>query len=253
MKYMGSKNRLSKFIVPIIQSYITKKTKGYLEPFVGGANIIDKIECNHKYASDNNKYLIALLKYASQNNIYPKEISKQHYSEVRECFNKQTGKYEDYYIGLVGFLASCKGRFFDGGYSGVRVGKDGKVRDYYDESKRNLQKQSPNLKGINFSHCDFRDIDKNIGEFVIYCDPPYKGTKQYSTSKDFPHEEFWQWCRDMSENNNVGIVLISELVAPSDFVCIWEQKVVRAINNTKSVPSTEKLFVHKVLYDRLRG
>lgn len=52
MVYMGSKNRLSKDIVPIIQSYIDGGCKGYLEPFVGGANIIDKIKCNNKYGSD---------------------------------------------------------------------------------------------------------------------------------------------------------------------------------------------------------
>ena len=44
MRYMGSKNRLSKELVPIINSYITTGTKGYIEPFVGGANIIDKIK-----------------------------------------------------------------------------------------------------------------------------------------------------------------------------------------------------------------
>ena len=44
MVYVGSKNRLSKELAPIIQSYITEDTKGYLEPFVGGANMIDKIQ-----------------------------------------------------------------------------------------------------------------------------------------------------------------------------------------------------------------
>ena len=38
MNYMGSKNRLSKELVPIIQSYIDNmpNCNGYLEPFVGG-------------------------------------------------------------------------------------------------------------------------------------------------------------------------------------------------------------------------
>lgn len=36
MKYLGSKNRVSKELVPIIQSYINDGTVGYLEPFVGG-------------------------------------------------------------------------------------------------------------------------------------------------------------------------------------------------------------------------
>lgn len=37
MQYVGSKNKLSKDLAPIIQSYIKSDTKGYLEPFVGGA------------------------------------------------------------------------------------------------------------------------------------------------------------------------------------------------------------------------
>ena len=37
MQYMGSKNRLAKELIPIIQSYINDDTKCYLEPFVGGA------------------------------------------------------------------------------------------------------------------------------------------------------------------------------------------------------------------------
>lgn len=48
MWYMGSKNRLSKYLVPIIESYINEKTEGYIEPFVGGANIIDKVNCDNK-------------------------------------------------------------------------------------------------------------------------------------------------------------------------------------------------------------
>ena len=44
MIYQGSKNRLAKYIVPILQSYIDKnKIETYIEPFVGGGNVIDKI------------------------------------------------------------------------------------------------------------------------------------------------------------------------------------------------------------------
>ena len=50
---MGSKSRISKQIVPIIQRYIQENNINiYYEPFVGGANVIDKIECNHKIGSD---------------------------------------------------------------------------------------------------------------------------------------------------------------------------------------------------------
>ena len=57
---MGSKARIAKDICPIIQSFIDKSGAYiYVEGFVGGANVIDKIKCNQKYGSDKNKYLIA--------------------------------------------------------------------------------------------------------------------------------------------------------------------------------------------------
>ena len=64
MKYVESKNRIAKELTPIIQSYITDETKGYLEPFVGGANMIDKIEHHNKIGCDIHKELIALLNKA---------------------------------------------------------------------------------------------------------------------------------------------------------------------------------------------
>ena len=67
MRYVGSKNRLSKELAPIIQSYINDNCKGYIEPFVGGANMIDKIKCDNKIGYDINNYLIALLNHAKIN------------------------------------------------------------------------------------------------------------------------------------------------------------------------------------------
>ena len=65
MVYQGSKNKLAKFLVPIIQKYIDDNDiKTYIEPMVGGANLIDKIKCDNKIGADINEELIALLKYA---------------------------------------------------------------------------------------------------------------------------------------------------------------------------------------------
>lgn len=52
MRYVGSKNRISKELAPIIQSHVDKGVVGYLEPFVGGANMIDKINHENKHGSD---------------------------------------------------------------------------------------------------------------------------------------------------------------------------------------------------------
>ena len=44
MVYMGSKNRYAPYIVPILQKTIDEHNADtYIECFVGGANIIDKI------------------------------------------------------------------------------------------------------------------------------------------------------------------------------------------------------------------
>lgn len=48
MIYQGSKNRLTKYIVPILQSYIDKnKIETYIEPFVGGVMLLTKLGANH--------------------------------------------------------------------------------------------------------------------------------------------------------------------------------------------------------------
>ena len=62
MKYIGSKNRISKDIAPILQKCIdNNQSQVYIEPFVGGANMIDKIKCNIKIGLDIHRELIALL------------------------------------------------------------------------------------------------------------------------------------------------------------------------------------------------
>lgn len=241
---MGSKSKIADSILPIIQQRIEDyNIKTYIEPFCGGCNIIDKVVCNKKIASDNQKYLIALLKNAEKIKELPDEISREHYSEVRECFNKKQKCFPDWYIGAIGFLASYNGRFFDGGYAQTNYSKSKVtdhiiVRNYYKEAKENIIEQIPRLKSIEFECTDYKYYSC-YEDCLFYLDPPYKGKKQYGTSKGFNHDEFWNWCRHMSEKN---IVIISEQEAPSDFERIWQQGVKRTIDNNKRVKAVEKLF-----------
>lgn len=239
---MGSKSRIVSEIAPIIQSYIdSSEKKYYYEPFCGGCNVIEHIKAEKRFASDKQKHLIALFQNIHRLNGLPEFVTKEHYDAVRTCFNRGSGEYEDWYIGAIGFLASYNGRFFDGGYAGLVKTKANTVRDYYAEAKRNLEAQVPHLKDVYFACLDYQDT-KEISGYVIYCDPPYKGTKQYGASKDFDHDAFWDWVRKMSENN---IVLVSEHTAPDDFLCIWEQEITRTIDNAKRVKAVEKLFIKK--------
>ena len=244
MKYMGSKSRIAKYIVPIIQKYVDESNPSwYIEPFCGGCNVIDKVKFDKKIASDKQYYLIEFLRNIGKLDQLPADfVTKEHYSEVRDAYNKRENhkEFEDWYIGAIGFLASYNGRFFDGGYAGTGIDK-GRVRNYYDECKRNIEQQAPNLDGIIF-RCHEYYAWTPVKNAVIYCDPPYAGTKQFSVSKGFNHEKFWQWCREMSKKN---IVLISEEHAPEDFETIWEAPVKRTIKTDNKVTKVEKMFKYK--------
>ena len=237
MKYLGSKDRLSKELAPIIQKYIDESGYNkYLEPFVGGANMIDKIKCEHKFGSDTHKYLIAFLKALSNGYEPPYDISEKEYRYIKE----HQSEYSDELLGYVGFQLSYGAKWFDS----YRRDKQGK-RNYAHEAYRNIKKQAPNLKGIKFNCCDFRTI-KNISGFVIYCDPPYRVTTKYSVD-DFPYEKFYDWCREMAKDN---VVLVSEYSMPDDFECIWEKETKVLIDsnrnsNDKGNNRIEKLFIYK--------
>ena len=85
MKYMGSKSRIAKYIVPIIQSFIDKSSATeYYENFCGGANVIDKIKCKNRTGSDANKYLIALLNHVKYEGLLADEVTKEEYNKVKK-------------------------------------------------------------------------------------------------------------------------------------------------------------------------
>lgn len=239
MKYMGSKSRIAKYIVPILQQCIDKNhIFYYIEPFCGGCNVIDKIKCEHRIANDLNTHLVALLSYVSNGGKLIEVVSKDLYDEVRS--NYKSNIYDDWYVGNIGFLASYNGRFFDGGYAKSGY-ENGKLRDYYQESKRNLENQADNLKGIEFLNNSYELIDISHTS-LIYCDPPYANTKQFANSQNFDFDKFWEMMRKWSLYN---YVFVSEENAPTDFIPIWEQSVLRSIKSTDKSKSVEKLYIYK--------
>ena len=227
---MGSKNRHSKQILPLILSN-RKENQFYVEPFVGGANMIDKVN-GLVIGSDCNKYLIALLKEMQLDNFTSPDITEKTFNRMK----KKPEQFSDWMLGYAGFQLSFAAMWF-GSY---RKDKSG-LRNYSDEAKRNVNKQAKDLKGIEFYNLPYDEL--NIPkESIIYCDPPYKGTAKYKANEqEFNHDKFWQWCRDKSKEGHT--VFISEYNAPDDFECIWQKEVNGNISkNTGAKKSIERLF-----------
>lgn len=92
MKYMGSKARIAKHILPIILKD-RKEGQCYVEPFVGGANIIDKVD-GWRIGADSNKYLIAFLNAMKNGEKIPEGINSEIYQHVK--INKSI--YSDWFV-----------------------------------------------------------------------------------------------------------------------------------------------------------
>ena len=228
---MGSKNRIAKELLPFISKDL-KEGVWYVEPFVGGANMIDKVEHNLKIASDSNQYLIALVQYQGE---LPDYISKEEWEAVRKC----PTEYPEWYVGFCAFVCSFRGMYFKSYVKNDVLKKSGKIEHYQKEQINNFKKQREKLNGIQFYCCSYDQLVIPKGA-VIYCDPPYSGTAEYNNT--FDTNKFWNWVRTkVSEGYKV---YVSEYSAPDDFECIWQKGINSNLGGT-SKTAIEKLFIHK--------
>ena len=224
MNYMGSKARVAKHILPFMLE--KRRDRPWVEPFVGGANMIDKVN-GIRLGNDINPYLISCLKALRDGWLPPQDVSKELYYAVKE-------HPENYPPELVCFVAGpCSfGSKWWGGYAHNTVG-----RNYAQEAHRNVAKQAPKLKGVSFRCGSYLDmwIPRNS---LIYCDPPYQSTTKYKDGID--HDVFWEWCRQKAREGH--IVFVSEYDAPDDFTCLIEVKQTTTMDKNTKKSRIEKLY-----------
>ena len=225
---MGSKNRIAKEILPIILKD-RKPNRWYVEPFVGGANMIDKVD-GLRIGNDVNKYLIALLKHLQENIPFnPPHISEDEYKKIQH----HKSIYPDWLVGYVGFNLTFGAKWF-GGYGRSKAGD----RNYENEAQQNLKAQQNNLIGIDFRCGSYFDMDIPPNS-IIYCDPPYAGTCGYHNK--FYSSQFWEWARRRAKEGHS--VFVSEYVAPKDFKCVWSKELLSTVSRKEYKTNVEKLFV----------
>ena len=249
MQYLGGKNRIKKDIAEIINNEIcrreVKNSKAnsrnnqqlcwggqcFVSLFCGSCVIESLVNADIKILNDKHEYLIEMYKGLQNGYKLPDNLTQEEYYYIKEHKNNDKAL-----TGFVGFGCSFCGKWF-GGYASNRVG-----RNYCLEAKKHTMKLWNGIKNSYFYCLDYKDVP--IPESaIIYCDPPYKDTTGYTTSKDFNYEEFWEYMRKLSKTHKV---FISEEQAPADFECIWSKEVKRVLDVNKSniQSKTEKLFVY---------
>ena len=236
MKYMGNKARIADEILAVM---LQGENRGlpFIDMFCGSCSVTERISPNiRRFANDKNKYLIAMWKSLVEGKEMPQTIEKDFYSDVRDCYNGKNDKYSDDIIGWVGYMGS-----FDGGYSGHNVmGTNGKARNYIQENINNTLKQVDKLKDVVFSAHSYDEYPLTE-KSLIYCDIPYRDTKQYHISRNFDYEKFYDWVRAKKAEGH--IVYVSEYNMPPDFQCVWSKEITNAMNQTITKKPVEKLFL----------
>jgi DNA adenine methylase len=184
--------------------------------------------------------------------VVPQEISEEEYYILKQRYIDNDTKGIESLIGYVGSACSYGGAWWNG-YAKFNPKKnENHIKEAFNGLKKHINGflNFSETKFFNNSYLNIEEIIKEQGykpqDVVIYCDPPYASTKKYES--DFNHNEFWEWCREMSKKGYK--VYISEYIAPSDFRCIWKKEKKDGMGTTttgnRQKTKIEKLFKYKV-------
>lgn len=228
VQYLGGKSRLGKKIAEIINPLLVGGAP-YYEPFCGACNVARHIKADWRLLSDANEPLIRMWQAVQKGWAPPATVSEAEYAAAKR------GELSPELTAFIGFGCSFGGKWF-GGYA-----RGGEGRSYASNAANSIASRLGGITSAHFDVADYRRIVPRPGS-VIYCDPPYAHTTGYSAVGDFDSGEFWAWARAISANHTV---IVSEYVAPEDFVCVAEfaTKLDMRDNSGKS-PRIERLFTH---------
>lgn len=236
MRYLGSKRTVAKYIVPILENSRPTPDTPIVDLFAGGFNLVENLK-NPRIANDIDPYVTSLFREAVYGGfVPPSDVTKEEYEDIRAHYTK----YPKALVGFVGYGCRFGGRWFEG-YARGGFSSKGVPRNHASEGARAVMKQVDKLQGVEIYNLPYWEVPIPEGS-VIYCDPPYKNTKSYKSSKAFDHDNFWQWCRDKSLEGHK--VFISEYNAPDDFECVWEKPKKSGIRRDVAFEFIEKLFIY---------
>lgn len=230
MHYMGSKKNHAHEILAITLAN-RKPGQWYVEPFVGGGNIINKVphEQGPRRAGDMNQYMLSALDAVGNHGwVPPEHISEKQYLAIKNDRMRhpfvpwvaaELGVPEKFWkalVGVVGTGSSFGSKWFDT-YTGTNT-----PQKWIDARKAAIS-DAPGLRGVEFVWSSFDDLDIPEGA-LVYCDPPYRSTTGYlkEAHLEAPSGEreaykwdavkFWRWADALVDRGH--LVYVSEYLGP---------------------------------------
>lgn len=226
MQYLGGKFRLAGRIAEEVGRL--RRGRPYLEPFVGAANVVAKIDGGTRMASDANQALVTMWQALQRGWEPPDVLSRTEWEKLRASQDP-----EDPMTAFAGFGCSFCGMWFAG------------YADRAGTAKRSLARKMRTLGDVLFVCRDYRSFSP--ANAIVYCDPPYAGTTGYdAVPGGFNHAEFWETLRGWSRQGTT--VLVSEYSAP-DWVPVlreWSRTVPMSARNgagAREKTKTERLYI----------
>ena len=231
MAYLGGKASSADHILEILNDPLFDQFD-YIEPFCGYCHILRRVINKKSYtASDNNEYLMTLLKHIQKTKGKHETITRAEYKEIKEHPDKNKLR-----TAYAGFTYTYHGKFF-GRYVNTYKG-----RNYPKERKRYYDKlhENPSFHEAKLQWTSYKKYSGVKGK-LIYCDPPYVNTEAYHNP--FDSSAFWDWVRRVSKEN---YVFVSEYEAPSDFICVSKKMKRQSMSGRGATrKKQEKVFIHE--------
>ena len=236
MQYMGGKAKAGKQIAAYMGKWLFHnpgKTT-YLDPFCGACHVAQYTAWMKTcILADRHPDLILLWKALQHLGWRPPvaTISRELWEELRKAEHPSPLR------AFAGFGCSFGDRFFEGYAANKR--KD----DFTKAALWSLLAIYKKVKKAQFFQSDYRK-HKVDSTYVIYCDPPYEGTKCYTGLGKFRSARFWQQARHWVRRG--ATVFVSEYNAPDDFKCVLEIKQKGTLHHKENDREfVERLFMHE--------
>ncbi len=229
MRYLGGKRVAGKYIVPILLDAGGPRTK-YWDVMCGGLHIARRLAAaGHQVrCTDVHAPLIAMYKAIAEGWVPPDKVTKRDYDAAKLSSDSDPMK------AFVGFGCAFGGKWF-GGYAWDNSG-----RNYAAIARKVLLRDVRVIvdAGGHFARCDvMRTKPMDLRDTVIYFDPPYRGTSDYSVTSD--HAKVDDVVRAWAQSNTV---FVSEYDLPYGTI-VWERRQKSKVARDKSVKMrTERLY-----------